>query len=48
MQTVDFYITNHYTQTTFESCEDVYAADLNMPALNILCGNAGDKCDHKK
>ncbi|KAK3857102.1 hypothetical protein Pcinc_036625 [Petrolisthes cinctipes] len=48
VQTVDFYITNHYTNTTFSSCEDVYAADLNMPALSILCGNAGDKCDHYK
>ncbi|XP_042881418.1 NPC intracellular cholesterol transporter 1-like [Penaeus japonicus] len=44
----DFYIHPDYTDNTFNSCKNVYSPDVNMPALEILCGSAGRDCTPEK
>ncbi|XP_063588187.1 NPC intracellular cholesterol transporter 1-like [Penaeus indicus] len=44
----DFIIHPQYTNDTFDSCKNVYSPEVNMPALEILCGNAGRDCTPEK
>ncbi|XP_063873774.1 NPC intracellular cholesterol transporter 1-like isoform X1 [Scylla paramamosain] len=45
---VDFHVTDYYTNTTFDSCKNVYMSELNRPAMTVLCGNEGYNCDPYK
>ncbi|XP_071542748.1 NPC intracellular cholesterol transporter 1-like [Panulirus ornatus] len=45
---LNYHITENYTNSTYDSCENVYSTELNMPAIELLCGSAGDKCNPKR
>lgn len=43
----DYYITDFYTSTTYDSCAKVYFPESNAFAMEIACGNYGENCnDH--
>ncbi|KAK8738118.1 hypothetical protein OTU49_004053 [Cherax quadricarinatus] len=42
---LNYYIHPHYTSTTYDSCKNVYSTEVNMPAVVMMCGNAGSNCD---
>ena len=45
---VDFHVTDYYTNTTYDSCKNVYMSELSRPAMTVLCGNEGYNCDPYK
>ncbi|XP_069161595.1 LOW QUALITY PROTEIN: NPC intracellular cholesterol transporter 1-like [Procambarus clarkii] len=45
---IDYHITSRFTDATFQSCKSVYSTELNMPALQVMCGNAGSNCDPER
>lgn len=45
---VEYHVTDYYTNTTYDSCKNVYMSELSRPAMTILCGNEGYNCDPYK
>lgn len=41
VQSVTFFINSNYTETTFDSCDEVTQSSLGIPAISAMCGPWG-------